>query len=258
MHYDGWTAEAALRIRATRGPAALWYHDLAGPDDRAALVAEGWDAVVADSARDAAALRAAGADGVEIVPPLLAEAPLAAAGAPGAVVCAGPVAAGRGLDAAVKAVGLLRRRRADASLTLAGRIAPGQERWAAGLQTLAERAGVPLRITDRDPEEPPPAGVTIDFAPDGPFPVGLAATMLRGVPAVVVAGGPAADALGAGALVLPDGDPRLLAEAIAEIGADGGLRSELRSAARAAAEPLTGAAAEERAVAALAPVVSPG
>jgi glycosyltransferase involved in cell wall biosynthesis len=108
-----------------------------------------------------------------------------------------------------------------------------------------------------DEEDPPPATVAVDLERNGPFPVGLASALARGLPAVVLAGSLAAEVAGEGALALPTTEPVLVAEAIGELLARPELGAELGEAGRAAVAHLWGAEAEGRVVAALATLLAP-
>jgi glycosyltransferase involved in cell wall biosynthesis len=278
MHYDEWSGETRSRLTSARGPRALWYHGSLPPErlarddpgwERAMqarrtlpdLLSDGWTLILADSDHDRSRIARHGARDALVVQPLLdTPRPRADAGGerPAAtVLAAGPVTPGRGLDHVVKAVALVRRlHRPDARLILSGP-ASGHERFVAGLEALAARLGATgaVAVADAASDEPVPAAVAVDAALDGGYPLGTAAAMLRGCPAIVVAGGPAAATLGRGALVLPDRDPPLLAEAIAEVLAAPALGAELAAAGRAATAGLAGSAAEDRVIAALAPVL---
>jgi glycosyltransferase involved in cell wall biosynthesis len=275
MHYDRWSRETTERLRSARGPRALWFHGFAPPEtlDRADPewerrmharrmlpdLVEDWDLVLCDSEQDRRRLRRVGAGAVGVVPPLLEDPGLPPAGGRPAptIVCPGPVTAGRGLDHAVTALALVRRlHRPDARMVVAGS-GRGHERFIAGLTTLAARVHVDgaMGVADGSEEAVPPAALALDLAADGRFPAWIVAARMRGYPAIVVAGGPAAELVGEGALVLPDAGPPLVAEAIAEVLADAALRAALSADARAVAAAFAGAAAEERAAAALAPLL---
>lgn len=257
VHYSIW-ADGLDAIAAT-GPACpkvLVFHNVTPPEflpagpvaercARALAELPGqaglWDLVIADSAFNADDLRAAGFGHVEVIPLLLPETPRPpAAGRGDGVLFVGRISPSKGVDDLVKAFGLLRLlHRPSATLDLVGSSA-GWERYGAGLTALVEEIGC-SGVTFRGPVSDAArdalyarAGVVCLLSRHEGFCAPLVEAMRAGAPVVARDAGAVAETLGGGGLVLPDGDPRMAAEAMEAVLGDASLRARLAAGAQAA------------------------
>jgi glycosyltransferase involved in cell wall biosynthesis len=258
VHYSIWTEGLADVVRAGGRPRALTYHNVTPPEllpagpvadlcrrarEELPRLAEGWDLVTADSSYNADELRAAGFGSVEVVPLLLPRGRPAPDGPRGGgILFVGRLAPSKGLDDLVKAVALLQlRHRPEATLDVVGSRA-GWEGFAAGLEDLAERIGCrgvtfhgPVSGAERDALYGRAGAVCLLSRHEG-FCAPIVEALRAGAPVVARDAGAVAETLGGGGVLLPDGDPRLAAEALEAVLGDEGLRGRLRArAARALA-----------------------
>ncbi len=269
VHYSIWAEGLSDIIDArSTGPRAFVFHNVTPPEllppgpvaDRCELalrelpaLAGAWDVVIADSAFNAADLHAAGFGAVEVVPLLLPVGPARPeVGRGEAIVFVGRVSPSKGVDDLVKAFGLLRRlHRPAATLEIVGSAA-GWERYAAGLEALVEEVGcggVTFHGAVTDAERDAlydRAGVVCLLSRHEGFCVPIVEAMRAGAPVVARDAGAVGETLGGGGLLLPDGDPRRAAEALAMVLDDAALRQDLRDGARAALEHLEPGAVEQR------------
>lgn len=252
VHYSIWTDGLAEVLRTTGRPRVLTYHNITpyellppGPvadlcrRARAELprLAGDWDLITADSSYNADELREAGFGPVEVVPllmPLGRPAPEAVRGQN--VLFVGRLSPSKGLDDLVKAVALLRlRHRPQATLDIVGSRS-GWQGYAAGLERLAQRIGAgaafrgPVSDAERD-QLYARAGVVCLLSRHEGFCAPLVEAMRAGAPIVARDAGAVAETMGGGGVLLPDGDPRLAAEALEAVLADGELRGRLRAGA---------------------------
>jgi L-malate glycosyltransferase len=256
VHYGIWS-EGLGRIAARAAPKAFVYHNVTPPEllprgrvhdlclrARRALpeTAGAWDLVLSDSTANLRDLAHAGFRPAEVVPLLLPEGP-----SPGereredSVLFVGRIAPSKGLAELVKAFALLRRlHRPGAALRIVGSPA-GWERYAAGLERLALRTecgGVSFvgQIVERERDlEYARAGVFCTLSPHEGFCAPLVEAMRLGTPVVAAEAGAIGETLGGGGLLLPRRDPALVAEALAAVLGDQGLRARLAGRARESA-----------------------
>jgi glycosyltransferase involved in cell wall biosynthesis len=257
VHYSIWTEGLADVVRASGRPRALTYHNVtphellpAGPvadlcrrarEELPGLAGKGWDLVTADSSYNADELRAAGFGSVEVVPLLLPRGrPVPDAPRGGGILFVGRLAPSKGLDDLIKAVALLRlRHRPEATLDIVGSRA-GWEGYVAGLERLAGRigcGGITFRGQVSDAERDAlyaRAGVVCLMSRHEGFCAPLVEAMRAGAPVVARDAGAVAETLGGGGVLLPDGDPRLAAEALEAVLGDEALRARLRGGAATA------------------------
>jgi len=275
VHYSIWADGILDVLEAGGGPRILVFHNVTPPEflppgpvaDRCARaldelpgLAGAWDLVIADSTFNADDLHRAGFGSVEVVPLLLPHAPAApppAGGRDDSVLFVGRIAPSKGVDDLVKAFGLLRAlHRPTATLHLVGATL-GWERYAAGLGVLIARigsGGVVLHDAVTDEERDAMyarAGVVCLLSRHEGFCAPIVEAMRAGAPVVARDVGAVAETLGEGGLLVPDGDPRLAAEALAEVLGDPGLRATLRAGAERALARVEPAAVEERLAATL-------
>lgn len=269
VHYSIWAESLPAIVSATdAGPRIMVFHNVTPPElvppgpvaDRCARaleelpgLARAWDLVIADSAFNAADLRAAGFGDVEVIPLLLPPAPLPQPAERGdGVLFVGRISPSKGVDDLVKAFGLLRLlHRPAATLDLVGSTG-GWERYAAGLEALVARigcGGVTFHGSVSDAERDAlyaRAGVVCLLSRHEGFCAPIVEAMRAGAPIVARDVGAVGETLGKGGLLLPTGDPRLAAEALAAVldGAD--LQARLRDGARAALARVAPDAVEER------------
>jgi glycosyltransferase involved in cell wall biosynthesis len=253
VHYSIWS-EGLPRIRAAPGRKAFVYHNVTPPEllprgpvaelclrARRALVglSDGWDLVLADSSYNAAELRRAGFKNPAVVPLLIPVRETAPPSGPrgDGVLFVGRVAPSKGLDDLIKAFALLRRlHRPGATLDVIGS-AEGWERHAAGLEALAERIGCGgIAFRGLVPDQARDAayascGVLCVMSRHEGFCVPIVEAMRAGAPVVAFNAGAVAETMGGGGVLLPSPDPRLAAEAIAEVLSNPGLRERLRAGA---------------------------
>lgn len=254
VHYsiwaDGFTTIAEL---GGAGPKVFIFHNVTPPGmlppgpvadrcrralERLPGLAGAWDLVLADSEFNAVDLRAAGFRDVEVVPLLLPEGPRpASVDREDGVLFVGRISPSKGVDDLIKAFGLLRTlHRPAATLDIVGSPA-GWERYAAGLEALVARigcGGVAFRGAVGDDERDAlyaRAGVVCLLSRHEGFCAPLVEAMRAGAPIVARDSGAVGETLGGGGLLLPDGDPRLAAEALARVLSDGALRDRLRRGA---------------------------
>lgn len=253
VHYSIWTDGLLDIVASGGGPRVLTYHNVTPPGllppgpvaDLCARalhelprLAGAWDLVTADSTFNADELRAAGFGEVTVVPLLLPHGRHTPPRERGeSVLFVGRLSPSKGIDDVIKAVGLLRmRHRPGATLDVVGSRA-GWEGYAAGLERLAERAapgGVRFRGPVSDAERDAlytGAGVVCLLSRHEGFCAPLVEAMRVGAPVVARDAGAVAETLGGGGVLLPDGDPRLAAEAIDAVLGDPELRARLRAGA---------------------------
>ncbi len=257
VHYGIWADGLREVMRAPGGPKAFVYHNVTpsellprGPvarlcrRARRALpdLAGAWDLVMADSEYNAGELRRAGFGHVEVVPLLLPvpASPPRAWPRGESVLFVGRISPSKGLDDLIKAFALLRRlHRPEATLDVVGS-SEGWGPYAAGLRALAERigcGGIAFRGSVSDAERDAlyaGAGVVCLTSRHEGFSAPLVEAMRAGAPVVAVDVGAVAETLGEGGVLLPRPDPRLVAEALAAVLSDEGLRERLREGARRA------------------------
>ncbi len=258
VHYSIWTDGLAEVLRTTGRPRVLTYHNITphhllppGPvadlcrraREELPRLAGDWDLVTADSSYNADELREVGFDSVEVVPLLMpAGRPPPEAARGQNVLFVGRLSPSKGLDDLIKAVALLRlRHRPGATLDVVGS-REGWEGYAAGLEQLAARiggGGVAFRGPVSDAERDQlyaRAGVVCLLSRHEGFCAPVVEAMRAGAPIVARDAGAVAETMGDGGVLLPDGDPRLAAEALEEVLSDEVLRERLRAgAARALA-----------------------
>lgn len=268
VHLSIWADGIADIVAAGGGPKVLVFHNVTPPAlvppgpvaDRCARaleelpgLAHAWDLVIADSAFNAADLRAAGFGAVEVVPLLLPHGPLPPEEPRGdSVLFVGRVSPSKGVDDLVKAFALLRTlHRPSATLDLVGSAA-GWERYTAGLEALVERigcGGVTFHGMVSDAERDAfyaRAGVVCLLSRHEGFCAPLVEAMRAGAPVVARDVGAVGETLGGGGIALPGGDPRLAAEVLAAVLSDEALRARIRTGARAALEAVEPVVVEER------------
>jgi glycosyltransferase involved in cell wall biosynthesis len=257
VHYGIWSDGLREVMRVRGRPKAFVYHNVTpsellprGPvarlcrRARQALpdIAGAWDLVMADSEFNADELREAGFGRVEVVPLFL---PTPASHPPAgprstSVLFVGRISPSKGIDDLIKAFALLRRlHRPAATLDVVGS-AEGWGPYAAGLRALAERIGCggivfhgSVSGAERDALYARAGVVCLTSRHEG-FSAPLVEAMRAGAPVVAVDVGAVAETLGEGGVLLPRPDPRLVAEALAAVLADEGLRERLREGARRA------------------------
>ena len=254
VHHSIWTEGLADVVRAGGRPRALTYHNItpyellpAGPvadlcrrarEELPRLARVGWDLVTADSTYNAEELDAAGFGSVEVVPLLLPRGrPVPDVSRGDGILFVGRLAPSKGLDDLIKAVALLRlRHRPQTTLDIVGSGA-GWGGFVAGLEDLAERIGCggitfrgPVSDAERDALYARAGAVCLMSRHEG-FCAPLVEAMRAGAPVVARDAGAVAETLGGGGVLLPDGDPRLAAEALDALLGDAGLRERLRGGA---------------------------
>jgi glycosyltransferase involved in cell wall biosynthesis len=269
-HFSIWSEGMATiaGLPAGGAPKVLVFHNVTPPAllapglvaDRCARALEElpglagrWDLVIADSAFNAADLRAAGFSAVEVVPLLLPETPPPPAAERGdSVLFVGRIAPSKGVDDLVKAFALLRLlHRPEATLDLVGSWA-GWERYQGGLQAMIAGigcGGITFHGGVGDAERDAlyaRAGVVCLLSRHEGFCAPVVEAMRAGAPIVARDAGAVAETLGGGGVLVPDGDPRLVAEALAAVLGDEALRGRLREGACAALAAVEPAAVEER------------
>jgi glycosyltransferase involved in cell wall biosynthesis len=268
VHYSIWTEGLIDVLRAHGGPRLLTYHNItphellpSGPvadlcrraREELPRMSGGWDLVMADSTFNADELRAAGFGAVEVVPLLLPEGPPPTPAPRGeSVLFVGRLSPSKGLDDLIKAFALLRlRHRPDATLDIAGSAA-GWEGYATGLERLVERIGAggvtfhgPVSDARRD-RLYASAGVVCLMSRHEGFCAPLVEAMRAGAPIVARDAGAVAETLGGAGVLLPDGDPRLAAEALDAVLGDAALRRRLHDAADRSIARLAPAVVEAR------------
>jgi glycosyltransferase involved in cell wall biosynthesis len=257
VSYSIWTPGLEQLLARTQGPRILTYHNITpyellppGPvadlcrrarEELPRVANGGWDLVLADSTFNAEELLGAGFDAVEVVPLLL---PLGRPAPPGPrgqnVLFVGRLSPSKGLDDLVKAFALLRaRHRPEATLDIVGS-REGWQDWVAGLERLAARivdGGIAFRGAVSDQQRNSlyaRAGVVCLLSRHEGFCAPLIEAMRGGAPVVARDAGAVAETLGGGGVLLPDGDPRLAAEALEAVLADEALRARLRKSAELA------------------------
>lgn len=256
VHFSIWGPGIPRILTTTGAPKVLVFHNVTPPDlllpgpvaegCRRALDAlpglrDSWDLVIADSEFNAADLRRAGFDGVEVVPLLLpGSLRPAQAEREDSVLFVGRIAPSKGVDHLIKAFGLLRLlHRPRAVLHIVGS-SLGWERYAAGLEALVERmgcGGVAFHEGVTDPERDAHyarAGVVCLMSRHEGFGAPIIEAMRAGAPVVARDVGATRETLRGGGLLLPDGDPRLAAEALAAVLGETALRERLRAGAQVA------------------------
>jgi glycosyltransferase involved in cell wall biosynthesis len=202
---------------------------------------------------------------VEVVPLLLPLASTAPATERGdGVLFVGRISPSKGIDDLLKAFALLRRlHRPSATLDIVGSPA-GWEGYAAGLEVLAQRVGpegIAFRGSVEDRERDglySRAGVVCLMSRHEGFCAPVIEALRAGAPVVARDVGAVAETLGEGGLLLPSGDPRLAAEALAVVMDDGRLRERLRAGAREAIARADPSVVEERLRATLGEAVARG
>jgi glycosyltransferase involved in cell wall biosynthesis len=213
----------------------------------------GWDLVTADSSYNAEELRAAGFESVEVVPLLLPRGrPVPDVPRGNGILFVGRLVPSKGLDDLIKAVALLRlRHRPEATLDVVGSRA-GWEGFVAGLEDLVQRigcGGITFRGQIPDAERDAlyaRAGAVCLMSRHEGFCAPLVEAMRAGAPVVARDAGAVAETLGGGGVLLPDGDPRLAAEALDAVLGDPGLRERLRRGALEALARVEGDVVEAR------------
>ncbi len=258
VHYSIWTDGLADVLEAGGGPKALTYHNITPADllppgpvadlcrrarqELPRLAAVPWDLVTADSSYNADELRGAGFPAVEVVPLLLPHgSPLPDGPRDEAILSVGRLSPSKGLDDLIKAFALLRlRHRPAATLDIVGS-GEGWDGYVAGLRQLAGRIGCGgITFRGRVPGAQRDAlyaraGVVCLMSRHEGFCAPLVEAMRAGAPVVARDAGAVAETLGGGGgVVLPDGDPRLAAEALDAVLGDPGLRERLRREAATA------------------------
>ena len=269
IHYSIWAdGVSTIAELDAAGPKTLIFHNVTPPEmlppgpvaDRCRIalrrlpsLAGLWDLVIADSEFNASDLRVAGFDDVEVVPLLLPEGPPPPdVDRDESIVFVGRISPSKGIDDLVKAFGLLRTlHRPAATLEIVGSAA-GWERYAAGLEALVDEVGcggVTFHGAVTDPERDAlydRAGVVCLLSRHEGFCVPIVEAMRAGAPVVARDAGAVGETLGGGGLLLPDGDPRRAAEALAMVLDDAALRQDLRDGARSAIARFGPAAVEQR------------
>jgi glycosyltransferase involved in cell wall biosynthesis len=257
VHYSIWTEGLAEILAGGGRPKALTYHNVTpyellppGPvadlcrrarEELPRLTQEDWELVTADSSYNADELRAVGFDSVEVVPLLLPRGQPVPDGPRGqGILFVGRLAPSKGLDDLIKAFALLRlRHRPESTLEIVGSRA-GWEGFVAGLEDLAERigcGGITFRGAVSDAERDAlyaQAGAVCLMSRHEGFCAPLVEAMRAGAPVVARDAGAVAETLGGGGVLLPDGDPRLAAEALDAVLGDPSLRERLHRGAAAA------------------------
>jgi glycosyltransferase involved in cell wall biosynthesis len=254
VHYSIWTEGLTDVLRTKGRPRALTYHNVtppellpAGPvadlcrrarEELPRLAQVRWDLVTADSSYNADELRATGFGSVEVVPLLLPRGrPVPEAARSEAILFVGRLSPSKGLDDLIKAVALLRlRHRPEATLDIVGS-REGWEGFVAGLEDLSKRIGCggisfrgPVSGAERD-ELYARAGALCLLSRHEGFCAPLVEAMRAGTSVVARDAGAVAETLGKGGVLLPDGDPRLAAEALDAVLGDAVLRERLREGA---------------------------
>jgi glycosyltransferase involved in cell wall biosynthesis len=256
LRYSIWGAapEAALESRPPR--LGLVYHNVTPPSflhavnptlarlcararSRLELFSEEVHVALADSAYNAGELEEQGFEAVRVVPLLLRprrRAPREGSGPP-VVLTVGRVAPNKRLEVLVRAFALFQRAHApDARLVLIGSW-EGFEPYRDALDRLIERLGAggvrflgQVDDAERDRWYEQAAVYACTSAHEG-FCAPLVEAMAAGLPVVAVAAAAVPETLGEGGLVLPDDDPCVFAEALAQVVADPPLRAALRAGA---------------------------
>ncbi|MFN8109096.1 MAG: glycosyltransferase [Thermoleophilia bacterium] len=201
------------------------------------------DLVVTESAYDARDLQAAGFTDVRVVPMLLdlprRDPAPRLPGAPPTVLSVGRVVPNKRLEVAIRAFALFQARHApDARLVLVGSwesFEPYHEALVRfvhdlGVRNVDFRGRVSAEERDRWYRE---ADAYLCTSAHEGFCAPLAEAMASQLPVVAVDEAAVPETLAGGGLVVPDGDPCLIAEAVHEVMADPELRARLRDGADA-------------------------
>ncbi len=257
VHFGVWSHGLERIIEDARGPKVLVHHNTTPPEllpeglirevcqeaiDRLPELADCWTAVIADSTFNITELRAAGFHDGEVIPPLIqGEIRHATMARTKDIMAIGRIAPSKGLDRAVKATAIVNQIHGlDTELHIIGSDA-GWESYSRGLRTLIERSGALVRMegslndAQRDDLYATVGALVITSQHEG-FCVPLVEAMRHGTPIIAVDVGAVTETLGGAGLLLPNADPRLVAEAIRLVLTDNALREQLSSAARTRAK----------------------
>lgn len=257
LRYSIWSEAAAVGLRPGR-PLAVVYHNITPPEHLrhanpevaamcergrehlAELVARA-DVVVADSAFNAAEVRALGGPPVAVVP-LLLDAPEPSPPRPALaeprLLTVGRIVPNKRIEDVVRVHELVRRSRSrDARLTVVGSDS-GFERYGAALRTHVQRLGASgIEFTGRVPDERRDrayreASVYLCMSVHEGFCAPLVEAMRHGVPIVARAMAAVPETVGAAGLLIGDEeDLAVFAEAAWEVSTSEPLRRQLAAAA---------------------------
>ena len=153
----------------------------------------------------------------------------------------GRITPSKGLDRAVKAVGILKQvHDLDVPLHIVGSDA-GWDAYSVGLRRLAERTGAQVGFTGSlsDPKRDDlyaEVGALVVTSRHEGFCVPLVEAMRAGTPIVAVDVGAISETLDGGGVLLPTAEPELVAEAVAAVLQDAELGRALSDRARTRAE----------------------
>jgi glycosyltransferase involved in cell wall biosynthesis len=258
VHFGVWSEGLETIVARAAGPRALVHHNTTPPEllpegpvrdvcqqavDRLPEIANGWACVIGDSAHNLTVLHAAGFSGGRVIPPLLLPGPgITSAPRTHEVMMVGRLAPSKGLDNAVKAIALVDRLRPDlkAELHIVGSSA-GWDAYAQGVQRLAGLAVAPVAMrgslsdADRDALYGR-AGLLLVTSRHEGFCVPLVEAMRAGTPIVATDVGAVGETLEGAGILLPSGDPELVAEAIIRVLDDGALANNLSQQGRVRAK----------------------
>lgn len=239
IHFGVWSDGLEAIVSEGTGPRVLVHHNTTPPEllpegpvrevcqqavDRLPEIAEGWACIIGDSAHNLAVLHAAGFSGGRVIPPLVMHgANTTSSVRTHEVMMVGRMAPSKGLEYAVKAIALVDRLRPDlkAELHLIGSSA-GWDAYAQGVQRLAGLAVAPvatrgsLSDADRDALYRR-AGLLLVTSRHEGFCVPLVEAMRAGTPIVATDVGAVGETLGGAGILLPPGDPELIAEAVIRV-----------------------------------------
>lgn len=259
VHFGVWSDGLEALLAADDAPKVMVHHNTTPPEllppgpvqdvciaaiENLPSIAGAWDAVIVDSAYNMEALRPAGFHEGIVIPPLLPlGSPQPVTTRTHEVMSIGRIAPSKGLDVAVKAVALVDqvlRPGGDVELVIAGSDA-GWEAYGNGVRALIARANTPARLpgsltnADRDALYARCAALLVTSRHEG-FCVPLVEAMRYGTPIIAVDVGAIAETLGGGGVLLPNANPRLIAESIAMLLEDDSLALDLSQRAGERAE----------------------
>lgn len=256
-HFGVWSRGIEQLVETARGPRVFVYHNTTPPEllpegpirtvcreaqERLPEISEGWAGIIGDSGHNLEVLKASGFPTGETIPPLI---PGGISDTKGErrrdVMTIGRISPSKGLDRAVKAIGILKQvHDLDVPLHIVGSDS-GWDAYSVGLRRLAERTGAKVDFTGSlsDPKRDDlyaEVGALVVTSRHEGFCVPLVEAMRAGTPIVAVDVGAISETLDGGGVLLPTAAPELVAEAVAAVLQDAELGRALSDRARTRAE----------------------